>query len=215
MIQFQIARLPDEFNDAARLIEEVYTRKGYISSVAGGQPRISEYIGKDGTKTILARHGSQLLGTISVVSGENSGLPMDSIYHDELSEFRSQDVRIAEVCQFAIDKERIKQMSAVTQDKVYELDVSSGLLGLAVQYSIHKLFDYLCFAVNPKHRAFYESLGCIQIGDEKQYASVNKAPALAYVLNMNDFETIKNSNKRRHFLVQKIFDMEQPIEFFL
>lgn len=208
MLEFSVARTENDFLASKRLVRAVYTEAGYVAE-GEDKTAISAYLGKNGATTVLARTGDTLLGTISIVADVN-GVPMDSIYREELASYRGRGAQIAEVCQFAIDKDALRTIPTLA-----ELDVSVNLLGLAVQLGFEQLHDYLCFAINPKHRTFYESLGCTQIGNEKSYSSVSGAPALGYVLDMNAVRQAKESKERKHFLLTKIFDTELPENFFV
>src|SRR5438477_450670 len=46
--------------------------------------------------------------------------------------------------------------------------------------------------INPKHDAFYKSLGFTEIGTLKYYPAVNNAPALARILDIQSLQNKKN-----------------------
>ncbi len=209
MVQFSVACTEDDLQDSLQLVHEVYVKEGYRNPDDSHNEGIGAYLGRAGATTMIARHNEQLFGTISVVS-DMHGVPMDIMYREELGVYRDTGARIGEVCQFAINKLALKEFPHIAV-----LDVSVGLLGLAVQYGLVSAHDYLCFAINPKHRVFYESLGCIRIGEEKSYDSVSGAPALGYVLSMDAVRQAKESEEKKHFLLTKIFDTELPENFFI
>lgn len=214
MIQFFIARSRDEFISAAKLVMYIYAGSGYVPDSSDVGEGISAYIGKKDTVTFLACAKEVLLGTISVASDSSDRLPMDAIYAPELDALRDQGKRIAEVCQFAVDATVLKKLSTESEESFSELDVSIGLLGFVVHFGLYKKFDYLCFAVNPKHASFYESLGCTKIGEERTYPSVNQAPAIAYVLDMHALIQATAKGIRRHFLIEKILQTPPAPRFF-
>ncbi len=215
MITFCTARLPEEHKSATELITKVYADEGYVDRDRAQDLGITNYLGRKNTLTFLAHRGS-LIGTISVVTDSEEGLPMHIIYKTELDTLREAGKQLAEVCQFAIDKQALKEVCAQSDAKFSELDVSVGLLGLVVHYGIHAGFHYLCFAVNPKHAAFYESLGCVRIGEEKSYPSVKQAPALPYILDLSFGATThgEDAPAPQHFLIKKILQTPPPTGFF-
>ena len=76
--------------------------------------------------------------------------------------------------------------------------------------------DRFCFAINPKQPYLYKFMYCEQIGGLKQYGTVNRAPALAFQLNLNHLE----ARYRRRIGLFKIFcqgqtpaeDLHAPVQ---
>lgn len=201
-VQFFLAETSTEFQNARDLVRRVYTGAGYIDAHST-DAELFKYIGQKGTLTMLAYLNGELVGTISVVSGE-SKLPMDIIFRDELDSFRTRGAHLGEACQFAVDKVAFDRANDKGPMKATEFDVSLGLYAMVFHYGMRKGLDYFCFAINPKHRRLYESFGAYQIGNEKQYPSVNKAPALAYLLDVHELKQ-KKSTGLNHFILEKIF----------
>jgi len=49
-------------------------------------------------------------------------------------------------------------------------------------------YDYICIAINPKHRVTYDFLLFKEIGEQKSYESANDAPAIAMYLDVPSVE---------------------------
>lgn len=213
MIEFRIVSQNDEYEQAQALVSRVYEREGYTGNVKIGDSGIGHFLRSGGSTTLFAQSGDQVLGTISLVSDAETGLPMDNIYREELDIFRREKKKILEVCQFAVDKIALKNMMSEEIEKTPEHEISLSLLGYALQYGIHKGYDYLCFTINPKHVPFYESLGCIKIGDEKLYPFVNNAPAVAYALPVKEVLKQETSSYKQNFLHKKMMSIPVRHDF--
>ncbi|QQR64558.1 hypothetical protein IPH92_03265 [Candidatus Kaiserbacteria bacterium] len=200
MVTYHLAKSDFEIESAVALISRVYAREGYVKSEEG-ESGVSAYLRSSTSVTFLACVGETPVGTISLVGDSERYLPMDLIYREELTLLRNTKTRLAEVCQFAIDTELLKEEKMGTQ-----LDVSTSLLSLVVAHARSKDYTHLTFTVNPKHRKFYEMLGAVQIGGEKSYPSVENAPALGYVLDMTILNNAEEQSKVRHFLVERILN---------
>lgn len=198
-VTFEEAREEDEYARARLLVGKVYAREGYISAPdVNDTSELAGFIGLPTSKTINAYLGNDIVGTISLVLDSTLGFPMDALYAEELSPYRTQDNVLAEVCQFAIDRES----SLKTHAQVTELELALGLFSEILVCAYASKCTHVCFAINPKHTAFYESIGARRIGDEKMYSSVNNAPAYGYLLDLKEFKEDKHS-----FLKKKILDM--------
>jgi acyl carrier protein len=193
---FRVASTEDEWNDARTLVHRIYVREGYIDPESS-RALIGEYIGKNTTTTFLGYMGDALVGTISVAEDASGGLPMDQIFRDEVDTLREEGKVIGEVCQFAIDDALVALHTTTGSSRN---DLSLKFFGCVLTHARERGITHYCFSVNPKHARFYELIGSERIGDEKQYPSVNMAPALAYVL---DIEALLN-REHKNFLEQAL-----------
>lgn len=210
MIQFYEATRNDDIDAVIGLVTRVYAEQGYVGKLKGNTLEIAAFLRMESTCTFLAKVEDTLIGTISIVSDSPSGFPMDSIYKNEIALLDVERGKIAEVCQFAIDKKTLASLLKENTARYSELDVSTGLLGRVVQYGLSQDFEFLCFTINPKHRVFYESLGAVQFGEERVYPSVNSAPALAYKLPIQKPGTHVEIKEKKNFLIEKIFATPIP-----
>jgi hypothetical protein len=212
MLRFTIAHTAQE-HEALRLYAYgVYSKQGYVDVHEKPHEGIRSYIGKSGVHTIAAYIGDVLVGTLSLVQADMQTLPMEDIYADEMSSVRTAGNTFGEVIQFAIDDVQIAQAISVSNTIFTRLDVMVGLLGHIVAVAQRLKIARCCFVINPKHRIFYESIGCIKIGDEKSYAHVQGAPALAYMLDVSHFKDMAHASN--NFIVQKIVRMHIAEDFF-
>lgn len=204
---FHIAVIESDFTSIVELVRRVYAKEGYVKA-GDTNYGISAFIGKSYTFSTYAQHqgSTDIIGTISVVSDNSEGLPMDTIYREELQVYRSNEKKIAEACQFAIDTDLFGIPTTLCGEETLKLEVSVGLIRTAVLHCLHSGIDYLCFVVNPKHAAFYESLGCTRVGETKQYPSVNEAPACAYVLDVQSLYKRYQDGVIKNFFVARIFN---------
>jgi hypothetical protein len=194
----------DAAEEVVSLITRVYIDEGYIDPQNTNGSAITAFLGQEYTTTFEARFGDLLVGTVSVARDGEAGLPMDCIYRDELASFRNRNAAIAEVCQFIVDKNLVRELCKSYPSSISEMDVSLGLLRAAIQHGIETHIEYFVFTINPKHRLFYESMGCVLIGDERSYPSVNEAPALAYALDIQALKQMIAAGTVRNMLLRKV-----------
>ncbi len=177
MVTCHVAQTKTDLLVCQDLVREMYAASGYVDEAAV-ENGIASF--NPGASTIIAAtKEGQILGTITLVADSEVGLPMEGIYGAELRQLREKQsaVHLAEVCQFAVKK--VANGNSIQ----HNLEVSVALLRYAADYARASQLLGLCFTINPKHQRFYESLGAVQIGEERKYPHVNNAPALAYYLD--------------------------------
>lgn len=182
MYSYNVAETDDDIETILRLIKRVYTKSGYVSDDSK-ESKFRPYILSSGTGIFKGSYNETTFATISIIKDSSIGLPMDDLYQEELSIFRKEGKKIAEVSQFAVDTDLLKMLDtgfSLTK----QLSVSHNLFSLVLNHATENDLDYLCIAINPKHDFFYKTLGFEEIGGLKYYASVNNAPALARALNL-------------------------------
>lgn len=182
--------------EAIALIARVY---GKAHSAAEEVSAISAYLTSPSAATFTGRLGGTVVATISVIGDSEKGLPMDSIYRAELDALRKEGGRLAEVGQFAVDREQLAEQLPTFPP----LAVTTNLFKLVLKHSISEQIDRLCIAINPKHAAFYQGLGFVQIGALKHYPSVANAPALAFALDVDSLaDRMKNGGEKNALLIE-------------
>jgi hypothetical protein len=170
-VTYKIAETREEREGAFNLVYEAYT-KGGLMDPNPYQMRVSPYHLQPTTDMFIAMHRDKVIYTLTLISDDFVGLPMQSIYEDELNERRQAGIYLAEVSCLASRTEYFPGNRM--------LDVFVQLLGLACQYSQLNNIDRLVIAIHPRHFRFYRRLlGITQIGGLKEYASVRNHPALA------------------------------------
>jgi hypothetical protein len=181
MFTYSLAKTGEERQQSKELVIEAYLKQGYLSTDDSSDVEdISDVVSKTSSITILARQQAdgKLVGTATLVPDSSDGLPMDVIFKSEIDTVRQKEKSIAEVCQLTI---KHGDLSKSKFD--INLDIFSHVLACAKKKGI----TALCFTVNPKHQAFYQLLNCTQLGDQRAYPLVNKNPAIAFYLNIDNF----------------------------
>lgn len=182
MYTFKLARDKSDRDQAATLVRRVYAKSGYIKE-DGSTPITDFMYNEEQTNSVLALVDDKIVGTISLVQPGRDQLPMESLYASEIRDLDHPIMAVAEVCQFAVDKELLPKKFGTS--KLFEAELALQLLALVISICRRKLISRALFTINPKHKSFYEALGARQFGAEKSYAAVNGAPALAYELDMD------------------------------
>jgi len=193
-----------EIDKAIKLVVRVYQKEGYFTpeNSRGARMRIKKFLSLPASATFGITAGESLIGTASVIMDNTEGLPMDELYREELDVFRRQNKKIAEVGQFAVDKELINSKRQAGEN-INGLLVPLVLFRCVFKHGIDEDVDIFCVTVNPKHEHFYEQLGFKKIGLQKQYSSVNNAPAQAEILHIKTvISKYKNKKTEKGFAAQ-------------
>lgn len=216
MYTYGIVSSDDDRQKSAELVMKVYGDSGYINSdhKIKAESSIGKYLNGPSALTFVARDKIDIIGTISIVNDSKSGLPFDVLFKEELAMFRQMGAQISEVCQFAINKEKTNTVAGIANITKGGIAVTAELISFAFHYALHKKTDYLCFTINPKHRLFYESIGCIQIGGEKKYSAVNNNPAIAFVFNMRNLRPESKHPIKSNWLISKILKTPPNYQIF-
>ncbi len=170
-ITYKIASCREEREAAFRLVYDAYTQGGLIDSNPY-EMRVTPFHLVATTDVFIARHEGNVVYTLTLVSDDFAGLPMQSIYASEIDERRKNGCYLAEVSCLASRQDYFSRSRM--------LDVFVQLLGLTCQYCRRNDIDRLLIAIHPRHSRFYRRLlGVEQIGEVKQYACVRDHPAVA------------------------------------
>ncbi len=187
MYRYSVAKSPTDKQGVFALIRKIYGIEGYLT---GNGSAFDKYLLLETSMVFRGLVNNKLFGTISVVTDLGHGLPMDILYKKELEALRQQGKLLAEVTQFAVDHDIIKQEDLFF-NSLKQLTTDLPLFKLVLDFAAFKNLDFLCITVNPRHAKFYQSLGFVQFGELKYYESVNNAPALLYVLDLHEFKNKK------------------------
>lgn len=178
--EYRILHTDTERQAARDVVKRNYERQGYISDGRG----IASYLNTPGATTFGFFYSGTLCGTISIVFDGSEGLPLDSTYADELTPWRAAGKKLAEVVQFAVDHEAY---ATVSGEKASPL-LTVPLFAMIFSHALQEKVDYLCITVHPHHGRFYKLLGFAQIGEPKQYASIN-TDSIACALSVPEWRT--------------------------
>jgi len=176
-LHFGMAHQTEAFDGSFRLVHDQYVWRRYMAPHPTGR-RLSLHHSLPSTKVFVAKAGSQVVGTLSLVQDSPVGLPMDDIYREELGGVRAQGRRLCEVSALAIDQEYRKS----------GVGILMRLVRLMMIYAAHiNQLDDMCIAVNPRHADFYLKAfrSSRRLGAVKEYRKVNGAPAVGIHLDLH------------------------------
>ncbi|WP_022665862.1 N-acyl amino acid synthase FeeM domain-containing protein [Desulfospira joergensenii] len=181
--KFKIASNMDEFYDALKLVQEVYSQEGYINEEESSrQCRILKHHFFDNTAVFIGKKKQKLVFSMSLFPDSSHGLPMDTIYKEELNCLRRQGRRIGEVGCLATDPEY--------RDGSQNIPMYGNKIMLKYAMDYLKLDD-LVITVHPKHALVYKKtlmFDEIGPGKIKAHPKVNNNPAVALRLNLHEAE---------------------------
>jgi hypothetical protein len=190
-----IASDPPEWESAFRLVASNYQAAGY--EPPGSKPlRFTPYHVLPETVTFVAKHCDQVVMTLSLVTDNTLlGLPMESVYPEEIAGLRYGGLHLAEVISFAAADLRLREFNQVFW----------ALIRLMKQYHVRQGGTGWVITVNPRHRQFYtKNLGYIPIGACRPYSRVQGAPAEAFLVDVN----LMRSNAPGAY--HSLFDQDLP-----
>lgn len=170
-IAIKIASTPVEWEAAFRLIRENYLRRKY-DSPSHKLLRFTPFHALPDTTVFVARTEDEVLATFTLVPDNYPlGLPLDSLYQDEVDELRNQGRRIGEVTSLA----------ATGLNQREFLLVFTQMIRVLMQYHLHHGGDTWVITCNPRHSDFYcKTIGFQPLGPRRAYGAVEGHPAEAY-----------------------------------
>jgi hypothetical protein len=126
------------------------------------------------TDIFVAIHEDEIVYTITLISDDSQGVPMQAIYPEAVDALRAAEIYFAEVSCLA------SRRGCFSPHKMFDIFVQ--LVGLTIQYARHNDLQQLLIAIHPRHARFYRrALGFEQIGGLKRYEAVRGNPAVACV----------------------------------
>jgi hypothetical protein len=140
------------------------------------------------TDVIVAELRGEIISTLSLVRDGELGLPMESIYPDEVRNRRNAGLKLAEVSCLADRRQSPARYFALFCE----------LAQVMIQMADGDGIDQLLIAVHPRHARIYcRAMAFSRIGENREYPSVNGNPAVPLCL---DLEFVK---KRRSAIWQR------------
>lgn len=188
-VRYKIAATREERASAFHLVHNAYVRAG-IGKPNPWEMRVTPYHLADTTQILLATIRDEAILTMSVVEDGPDGLPIDSIFGDEVAERRCQAARIAEVGCLAHRRRGLRGF----------FPVFLGMLPYLGQFVRGQGIDQLVVTVHPKHAGFYERLLNFKcFGEEKIYPAVLDRPAVALYVDLTRLRDEHQAGYRRFF----------------
>jgi len=159
-----------ERRSASSLIERMYATRGYqCATLPVYEP--------PHLKTFLASEHAHPIGTLTIGTDSPEGLLADSLFPDEVGQFRASGLKICEFTKLAMDR------------RARSPRLLAALFHVAYIYAHRiKKLDFLLIEVNPRHVAYYQTmLGFKVIGPERHNPRVD-APAVLLSLDLRHAE---------------------------
>lgn len=170
-VTYKIASCRSERDDAFRLVHDVYVKSGLMQPNEAGM-RVTPFHLLPTTNLFVAYHGSQLVYTMTMISDDQRGLPMEEVFGPELAEKRKSGDYFAEVSCLA------SRSGYFNRSRMFSVFVQ--LAALMVQSARENGIDRLVIACNPRHARFYQNfLGFTTFGEQREYSQVRNKPAIA------------------------------------
>ncbi|RIK75043.1 MAG: hypothetical protein DCC67_15830 [Planctomycetota bacterium] len=182
-----------EFMGAFRCLYRSYHRRGLIRCSRAQQLRLTRYHLLPETRVLIARHGSRVVATLSLIEDRPLGVPLRSIFDAEVEAITGGEEPLAEAGCLAIDP-------LANVDGIY---VVQHLMGLAAQAAIRRNIYRIVVAVHPRHAPFYQRIaGFQQFAGPAPHPGVAGAPAVGLQLNI---EAMPRDNPAAW---QRVLDMQ-------
>ena len=173
----KIAEFRDEFAQSFALVYKEYLASGYIKSPHPSEMHFSVFNFLPATCVFIFRTYLTVISTLTLIFDTPLfGLPMDTLYREELDALRAQGRKITELSALATPKEtRWCNLMVFLSRTMFEYSRMNGV-------------DDICIMVNPKHVSFYKTMFLFEdFGPEKFYEGVG-APAVALRIDMKYIE---------------------------
>ena len=174
-IECSIAATREQRASAFRLVYKSYLEAGL------GEPnvyrmRVTPYHLLPTTEVFVATLDGAAAFTVSLVIDGQLGLPMESVYADEVAVRRERGLLLGEVSCLADRRSQFRGF----------FPVFLRLSRLMVQHARRRGVEELLVAVHPKHARFYRRYMDFRvIGEQTAYPTVRNHPAVALSLNFD------------------------------
>ena len=189
----RVAETLEDMKKAFGLIYKQYRKRGYCEEKTS-KMHFGHFSLIPGTRVFILERKGELLGTMSLIPDSPAGLPIESLFPEEIDNLRSRGMNLAEVGMLALDTEKFgkKIFSLTNFDKMTAL---FHLFKMMHNYSAYcsDLTD-LVIAMHPKHQDLYKYFWFEPVGPVRSYSGAQGNPALLMHHNL-DF-AIKEATDR-------------------
>lgn len=171
---YKMATERQEFEAAFRLVYEGYLHRG-LTLPNTPQMRITPFQLSPAAQVFVALRNQAVVSTLTLVEDSVHGLPMESLFQDEVRAFRQKGLRIAEVSALThgLPKERLNW------------EIAESLMSMMAQFAVTRNVDRLLITVCPQHSAFYRRIAFRPFSEVRSYADVCGKPALPMQADLN------------------------------
>jgi N-acyl amino acid synthase FeeM len=168
-MDFHVAQSVEHVVEAWKLVYHAYYRTGLV-------PRnpfalhTHRHAASPGTTVITGQlHGLTICSISAYIDSPEAGLPLDSVYRDQLDTLRNRGCRLIEIGLFADRRDHISR----------QIGVLLELMRYACYYGVINGATDGIIGVHPHHAKFYTRLlGFETIGEEKSYAALSDHPVV-------------------------------------
>jgi N-acyl amino acid synthase FeeM len=168
-ITYKVAGCREEREAAFRLVYDAYTQADLMEANSF-RMRVTPFHLLPTTDVFIAMHGGEVILTLSLIGDGEFGVPMESIYCDEVGKLRQQGNYFGEVSCLADRRQHLPDF----------MPVFVNLSGLLIQHARHNGMDQLLIVVHPRHERFYgRMLGFERMAGERTYPTVCDKLAVA------------------------------------
>ena len=193
-ISIKIADSFVERKQAFQLVYNSYLQANLILPNPYGL-RVTPFHLDQDTQIFIAILRGEALCTYSLVVDSERGLPMESVYAEEVAERRRLGRRIVEITSLADRRKQLRRF----------IPMLMQISRLMLHYAMNQQFEEILMVVHPKHVWFYERfLGCEIIGPPRTYPEVRDQPAVPLKL---DVSAVSNRSDLQQF-IGKVMDPE-------
>ncbi len=189
----RIARTRAEREAAFRLLQQSYVRAG-LSEPSQRDMRVSPYHLEPTTQIFVAIKDPrgphpEVVATLTLVMDGEYGLPMESIYAEQINRRRDMGLKLAEVTCLADRRHQIARF----------LPLFCELTRLMGRFARHQQVDQVVIAVHPKHARFYKRFMYFEeMGGLKMYPMVKSQPAEALFMDFAEIDKKQHLQPKRY-----------------
>jgi len=181
--EFRPVKNSAEFKVCSHLVYLEYLKKQYAIPNKNGLRLSIHQLIQHSTTMIVVFKNKYILGTITAVEDSPLGLPMDSLFKEELNGLRKKGRHIFEATMLAMN-DHILNYPGVPNN--VRLAVLLHLFKATFKHiRENTVMDTCAACFHPRHELFYQAMQFKQMGELKNYSSVQGNPALAYNMDLN------------------------------
>ncbi len=182
---YGIADRREDLLASFRLVYDAYVRSG-LTAPNPFRLRLTPYHLLPTTEVFTARRAGSIVCTMTLVRDGRLGLPMESLFPEQVAWRRAEGITVAEVSCLADSHHDLKASFPV----VFRLMV------LLAQCARTRGVDELLITVHPHHAGFYERFCAFRpIGEARVYPAVRDKPAVPLAVDMAN---LRENNPRVH-----------------
>lgn len=174
--EISLARSRAELHGAFTLLYQAYLKAGLEAEKPSGI-RITPYHMLPTTEVLVTKLNDEVVSTVSLVGDGFLGIPMQSMYPQQINDLRTRGLRVAEVGGLADRRD----------SPIRFIDNFKKMTRLLAQVAVARGIDALVVATHPRHARFYtRALGFEKFGDESTCPYAQGNPAVALFMHFDE-----------------------------